>query len=292
MRHPPAGRGHVGSGRPRSSRSRSDQLGDAGAFLQVGIGAGAPSPRRPAPRCSKPEKITMIASRQHAAADPGQRLHAVHHRHREVQQHDVGLQALGHVDRLLAVGRRADDLEVVLGVEQQGQQLAQVGGVVDHEDAVAAWSRSVVTAPRAPPPRRGGSAPAGCGQSVGVRVLGRGALGHANAAALDRSARPPCPSPRAALRRRNQLSTPETSSAATISGKLAQTGEPARSRDRSPAAASRAGVVGAGHARTARRRRLARYAVGCHTGRVRRARSGRAIRNDLGSSADNMRCQR
>ena len=49
----------------------------------------------------------------------GQRVDAVAAGHDDVQQHDVRIERAGALDRLLGVRGLADDLEVVLGLEQQ-----------------------------------------------------------------------------------------------------------------------------------------------------------------------------
>jgi hypothetical protein len=64
-------------------------------------------------------------------------LHAVHHGHREVEQHDIWLQRLSHEQCLLTVAGSPDDLEVVLGLEQEREQLTKVGSIVHDEHAVA-----------------------------------------------------------------------------------------------------------------------------------------------------------
>ena len=66
----------------------------------------------------------------------GQRLQAVHDGHREIEQHDVRFEDLGGVDRLPAIGRGADDLEVVFDLQEQGEELAEVRRVVHDKYAV------------------------------------------------------------------------------------------------------------------------------------------------------------
>ena len=68
------------------------------------------------------------------ATDRRQRLEAVHHGHRQVEQHDVGLLEADALDAGQAVAGLADDLEPATR-EGQAQQLAQVVGVVDDDDA-------------------------------------------------------------------------------------------------------------------------------------------------------------
>ena len=78
-------------------------------------------------------------------------LDAVQARHDEVHEHDVGLQGGDGVERGLAVGRLADDLDVVLQLEERPQALAHDRVVVDDEDADHAGTRrrTVVPAPGA-----------------------------------------------------------------------------------------------------------------------------------------------
>src|SRR5205085_10998206 len=64
---------------------------------------------------------------------PGKRLEPVEPRHREIEQDEVGLQRTRELDRLLAVGRFAGNLELVLGHER-GERLAGQRVVVDDED--------------------------------------------------------------------------------------------------------------------------------------------------------------
>ena len=62
------------------------------------------------------------------------RADAVEPRHDEVHEHDVGLERRDRRERRLAVGRLADDLDVVLQLEERAQALAHDGVVVDDED--------------------------------------------------------------------------------------------------------------------------------------------------------------
>src|SRR3972149_7022904 len=70
-----------------------------------------------------------------AAADLTRRLDAVEAGHDRVHEDDVGLDLLGDLDGLAAVGGLADDLEAGLGLEHGAQRLAGDGGVVGEEDA-------------------------------------------------------------------------------------------------------------------------------------------------------------
>ena len=69
--------------------------------------------------------------------DPADRGDAVHVRHEEVHQHDVRLKPAGHRHALAAVRRLADDLDVVLEVEEHAQPHPDDRVVVDDEDANA-----------------------------------------------------------------------------------------------------------------------------------------------------------
>ena len=57
---------------------------------------------------------------------------AVHHRHADVQAHDVGLDLAGELDRLAAVTGLADDLDA-LGVGEQRGDAPPHDRVVVHE---------------------------------------------------------------------------------------------------------------------------------------------------------------
>jgi len=67
--------------------------------------------------------------------DPADRGDAVHVRHQEIHQDDVGLEATGHRHALAAVGGLADNLDVVLEVEEDAQAHPDDRVVVDDEDA-------------------------------------------------------------------------------------------------------------------------------------------------------------
>ena len=69
--------------------------------------------------------------------DAAGRLDAVELGHADVHQHDVGLQPPRHLDRLQAVDGLADDLEVVLGVEDHLEPRAHERLVVGDQDADA-----------------------------------------------------------------------------------------------------------------------------------------------------------
>ena len=74
--------------------------------------------------------------------------------HADVHQHDVGPLAAGELDRLGAVGRLADDLDVVLGVEQGPEPAAYEHLIVGEED-LDHWRPFQVATTSKPPSRRG-----------------------------------------------------------------------------------------------------------------------------------------
>jgi hypothetical protein len=69
--------------------------------------------------------------------DPADRGDAVHVRHQQVHQDDVGLEPAGHGDALAAIGGLADDLDVVLQVEEHAEAHPDDRVVVDDQDADA-----------------------------------------------------------------------------------------------------------------------------------------------------------
>ena len=68
-------------------------------------------------------------------ADVWQRGEAVHSRHRQIEQDETRAEPSGLADRLLPVGRVADDIEPVL-LEQGGESLPRQGVVVCNQDAL------------------------------------------------------------------------------------------------------------------------------------------------------------
>ena len=58
----------------------------------------------------------------------------VHLGHRQVEQHDVGLQLGDHARALPAVGGLADHLQARIGLQRVAQQLAHLGDVVAQDD--------------------------------------------------------------------------------------------------------------------------------------------------------------
>ena len=68
-------------------------------------------------------------------------------RHTQVHQHDVGMQSLDELDRLLAVGGRADDLDAGQQAEQRRQALANDALVVREHDRRHAGTQSSTRKP-------------------------------------------------------------------------------------------------------------------------------------------------
>ena len=83
------------------------------------------------------------------ARDPPGRLEAVHHRHPNVHQHHVGPFAGGECNRLGAVARLADHLDVGLAGEQHREAAADERLVVgDHDSDRHATTTRIVMPPR------------------------------------------------------------------------------------------------------------------------------------------------
>jgi hypothetical protein len=70
-----------------------------------------------------------------AGLQPLQRGQTVEAGHFKVQQQDIGLMRLQHVQNLPAILRLRDDLEIRLQSEQAAQAVAEYGVVVRHHDA-------------------------------------------------------------------------------------------------------------------------------------------------------------
>ena len=70
-----------------------------------------------------------------ARADLAGGLYAVHHRHLEVHQHEVGPQRLHLAQRLFAIMRDADHLDVRMRAEHDTQPLAHDRLVIHEQDA-------------------------------------------------------------------------------------------------------------------------------------------------------------
>jgi hypothetical protein len=71
---------------------------------------------------------------------PGQRLEAVHHRHRDVEEHQVGSVLAGQLDRLDAVRGLSDHAELAGKAQPGPHQRAHVVGVVHDHDG---WERGL-----------------------------------------------------------------------------------------------------------------------------------------------------
>ena len=69
------------------------------------------------------------------------RLDAVEVRHHQIHDHDVRPELLGTLDGLAAVGRLADDLDVVVQLEEIAHPATDHRVVVDEEDADR-WRRA------------------------------------------------------------------------------------------------------------------------------------------------------
>ena len=77
---------------------------------------------------------TRGALRVPVGGDLPRRLDPVHDRHPDVHDHDVRREAGRELDRLPAVGRPADDGQVILGVDQRRERGAEQLLVVDDQD--------------------------------------------------------------------------------------------------------------------------------------------------------------
>ncbi len=78
-----------------------------------------------------------MSTRAGLVAQAPRRLDPVELGHADVHQDDVGLQPLGLLDRVEAVGGLADDLEVILGVEDHAEPGADERLVVSDQQAHA-----------------------------------------------------------------------------------------------------------------------------------------------------------
>ena len=112
-----------------------EDLGQRRPLLHVAVGADGNRAGR---------HLLRTEARQHD--DPGrraeptdrrQRLDAVHHGHREVEQDDVRALLAHDLDALAAVACLADDVEAALG-QRQAEEVPKVAGVVDDHDATGA----------------------------------------------------------------------------------------------------------------------------------------------------------
>jgi hypothetical protein len=71
--------------------------------------------------------VRMLAAQLRQSGDP------VHHRHRDVEQHQVGARSSGDLDRLGAVLRATDDLEITVHLEQEAGELPDTVRVIGHD---------------------------------------------------------------------------------------------------------------------------------------------------------------
>ena len=115
-----------------------------------GSAAWRPPPRSASPsrsRCRLPSASAPLP-RQHRhprrgrdCADSLDRFETVHHRHRDVDDHQIGLKLVDELDCLEPVTGLPDDLEVGLERQQRVHQLAHAGRVVGDDHAVGAQRR-------------------------------------------------------------------------------------------------------------------------------------------------------
>ncbi len=96
--------------------------------------------------------ITRVPARSGSSVIAAGGLEPVHARHPDVHQHDVRPGRAHDGDGLLAVGRLAHDLDVVLGVQQRPQPGAQQGLVVGEHDTDHVWVPSGNAASTRTPP--------------------------------------------------------------------------------------------------------------------------------------------
>ena len=127
--------GHAAGERGVPSRDAAQERGDLLGRLRLQQVARRAGPDR------GEEVLLRVRGRQYddlgcrsALADLWERREAVHAGHREVEQHDVGLQLRGRGDRSGAVLGLADDVESLLH-EQSRERIARERMVVDDENA-------------------------------------------------------------------------------------------------------------------------------------------------------------
>ena len=72
---------------------------------------------------------------RHLAHDVAERAQAVELRHVDVERHDVRLERMHLLQRVVAVARRADDGELTRALDDLRRQAPHEGAVVDDEDA-------------------------------------------------------------------------------------------------------------------------------------------------------------
>ena len=128
-----------------------DHVSGRAALRQVGAGARV--------ACTKGvEGSSRRRQNGHAAIgeqapDLAGRVDAVHDRHLEVHQDDVGAPLAGEPYRLLAVAGVADDLEPLVGAEREPEGFGEEVMVVRDQDADLGLRRLGCHAPEKPRPR-------------------------------------------------------------------------------------------------------------------------------------------
>lgn len=71
----------------------------------------------------------------HVSPDRRGRGHAVHHRHQQVHQHDIGPEFLGKLKRLGTIPCLTDDFELRIELKKLAQPPAYNAMIIDNEDA-------------------------------------------------------------------------------------------------------------------------------------------------------------
>jgi signal transduction histidine kinase len=124
----------------RECRLAADDATEEGRDLLGGLGleqvAGCSAPDRRKQvllgvRCCEHDDLGV----RRLLADARERGETVHPRHREIEEHEIGLQAARFLDRLLPAIGVADDREALLG-EERGQRIPGEGMVVDEQDSL------------------------------------------------------------------------------------------------------------------------------------------------------------
>ena len=116
---------------PRGASDGVGQHAGRGVLEEVAAGARLDGPDDVGIRVvgGQDEDLRGVGPR----GDPGRRLGAVHDRHPQVHEHDVGTQPRHQRERLGAVGGLADHLEVALLAEHRDHAGPHQGVVVDDE---------------------------------------------------------------------------------------------------------------------------------------------------------------
>ena len=118
-------RGHGANG--------EDEIGEAGALEEVAGGARADSGAHVLlGRVHREDEDGCLGG---LLLDAAGRVDAVEARHREIHQDDVGAEAHGSGEGLVAVGRLTDDLDAALGREERDEALADDCVIFGDEDA-------------------------------------------------------------------------------------------------------------------------------------------------------------